>query len=63
MFERAVFPPRKTAFILASTDHGTMIVNRFDYKMSGDNSGFGVGFKILNEGLSVLFPSFGPIRG
>jgi FkbM family methyltransferase len=49
MFDRAVFPPRKIAFILALTDHGTMIVNRFDYKMSNEINGFGVGFKILNE--------------
>jgi FkbM family methyltransferase len=49
MFDRAVFPPRRIAFILASTDHGTMIVNRFDYKMETETSGFGVGFKILNE--------------
>jgi FkbM family methyltransferase len=40
---------RKIAFILASTDHGTMIVNRFDYKQEGNDKGFGVGFKILNE--------------
>ena len=39
---------RKIAFVLASTDHGTMIVNRFDYQMV-QGGGFGVGFKILNE--------------
>ena len=27
------YPPRKIAFVLASTDHGTLIVNRFDYRM------------------------------
>jgi FkbM family methyltransferase len=42
-------PPRKVAFIIASTDHGTMIVNRFDYHAESDGRGFGVGFKILNE--------------
>jgi FkbM family methyltransferase len=41
--------PRKIAFILSSTDHGTMIVNRFDYKLEGNGKGIGVGFKILNE--------------
>ena len=41
-------PFRRIAFVLASTDHGTMIVNRFDYQMD-NGSGFGVGFKILNE--------------
>ena len=38
---------RKLAFILASTNHGTMIVNRFDYRMFGPDKGIGVGFQIL----------------
>jgi FkbM family methyltransferase len=42
-------PLRKIALVLASTDHGTMIVNRFDYHIESDGRGFGVGFKILNE--------------
>jgi FkbM family methyltransferase len=42
-------PLRKLAFILASTDHGTMIVNRFDHHTDQQGRGFGVGFKILNE--------------
>jgi FkbM family methyltransferase len=41
---------RKTAFILASTDHGMMIVNRFDYKMVSEDGGYGVGFSLLNTG-------------
>ena len=28
---------RQIAFVLASTDHGTMIVNRFDYRGNHDN--------------------------
>jgi FkbM family methyltransferase len=40
---------RKVAFILASTDHGTMIVNRFDYHTESSGKRFGVGFKILDE--------------
>ena len=39
---------RKLAFVLASSEHGTMIVNRFDYRMVSDTEGFGVGFQILN---------------
>jgi FkbM family methyltransferase len=41
---------RPTAFILAPSNHGMMIVNRFDYQMvSGEpNRGYGVGFQILN---------------
>jgi FkbM family methyltransferase len=41
--------PRKVAFVLASSDHGTMIVNRFDYRMIRPDSGIGVGFEILNR--------------
>jgi FkbM family methyltransferase len=41
-------PPRKLAFILAATDHGTMVVNRFDYHMVDQNRGFGVGLDILD---------------
>jgi FkbM family methyltransferase len=51
-------PPRKLAFILASTDHGTLIVNRLDYRMISPTQGYGVGFNLLerasydaNEGL------------
>ena len=38
---------RKLAFVLASTNHGTMIVNRLDYRMVGPDRGIGVGFQIL----------------
>jgi FkbM family methyltransferase len=38
---------RKLAFVLASTNHGTMIVNRFDYRMIDQQRGFGVGFQLL----------------
>jgi FkbM family methyltransferase len=38
---------RKLAFVLASSDHGTMIVSRLDYKMIDQTSGFGVGFQLL----------------
>src|SRR4051812_22626156 len=40
-------PKRKIAFVLAASDHGTMIVNRFDYRMVSEHDGFGVGFQIL----------------
>ena len=42
-------PPRKIAFILASTDHGTLIVNRFDYRMVNQTAGYGVGFFLLEN--------------
>jgi FkbM family methyltransferase len=41
-------PKRKVAFILAASDHGTMIVNRFDYRMVDEQHGIGVGFQILD---------------
>ncbi len=43
------YPPRKIGFILASTDHGTLIVNRFDYRMVDATSGFGVGYSLLEN--------------
>jgi FkbM family methyltransferase len=43
-------PPRKLAFVTAATDHGTMIVNRFDRHEVGDG-GYGVGFQLLEQGV------------
>src|ERR1700753_2998008 len=40
---------RKLAFVLASSKHGTMIVNRLDYRMVNAEQGFGVGFPILES--------------
>ena len=48
-------PPRPIAFVLASSNHGTMIVNRNDYRMIDENRGYGVGFQILNT--SVFDPT------
>jgi FkbM family methyltransferase len=42
-------PPRKLAFVLAATEHGTMIVNRFDEYRRPDNTAFGVGFQLLEN--------------
>ena len=39
---------RPIAFVLAASNHGTMIVNRNDYHMTGPNDGFGVGHQILS---------------
>lgn len=38
---------KSNPFVLVSTDFGTMIVNRFDYKET-DNGTFGVGHNLLN---------------
>jgi len=43
-------PRHKIAFVLAASEHGTMIVNRFDYRMVDAHSGIGVGFQILEAG-------------
>jgi FkbM family methyltransferase len=42
-------PHRKLAFITASTDHGTMIMNRFDQHVAGPNRAYGAGFQLLNK--------------
>lgn len=42
-------PHRPIAFVLAASNHGTMIVNRHDYRMEGPDRGIGVGFQILNS--------------
>ena len=41
---------RKLAFVLAASDHGTMIVSRLDYRMTSPDSGFGVGHQVLECG-------------
>jgi len=41
---------RKLAFVLAACNHGTMIVNRFDYRMTEPGKGLGVGFQLLEAG-------------
>ena len=42
------FNLRPIAFTLASTDHGSMLVNRFDYH-SVNNHGFGMGYQLLTN--------------
>lgn len=43
------FPIRPIAFVLAASNHGSMIVNRNDQHLLSDNRGYGVGFQILNR--------------
>lgn len=48
-------PPRRPLpFVLAATNHGSMIVNRNDYVLTAPNKGYGMGFQLLN------FASFDP---
>ena len=42
-------PARKLAFIIASTDHGTFIVNRYDQHRLGPDQAYGVGFQLLEK--------------
>jgi len=40
---------RKMAFVLASSNHGTMIVNRFDHHTTGPGASIGVGHQIFDQ--------------
>lgn len=41
--------PKKNGFVLLSTDHGSMIVNRFDWNYDGpSNNYYGVSMDLLN---------------
>jgi FkbM family methyltransferase len=42
-------PPRIIAFVTVATDHGTMIVNRFDQQIVGSDTGIGAGYQLLNR--------------
>ncbi|HVE52550.1 MAG TPA: FkbM family methyltransferase [Ramlibacter sp.] len=42
-------PKRPVAYVLAATNHGSMIVNRFDYAQPPGGEGFGVGLQLLNN--------------
>ncbi len=43
------FPARPIAFILAASNHGTMIVNRHDYNVTGSGGAYGVECQILQR--------------
>lgn len=43
------FPPRPIAFVLVSSNHGSMIVNRNDYRVVNPNHAYGVGFDIMQQ--------------
>jgi FkbM family methyltransferase len=42
-------PRRPLPFVLAAANHGSMIVNRLDYRMVDEKRGYGVGYQILNS--------------
>lgn len=41
--------PRKVAFVTAATEHGTLIINRFDRHQIDAHNAYGVGFQLLNQ--------------
>jgi len=41
-------PQRPLPFVLAATEQGTLIVNRLDYRMMDQETGYGVGYQLLN---------------
>ncbi|AMP07597.1 FkbM family methyltransferase [Collimonas pratensis] len=43
------FPLRPIAFVLAASNHGSMIVNRNDHHGVNENNGYGVGYQILSN--------------
>lgn len=44
------FPQRPVAFMLAATNHGTMIVNRHDHNTAETGDDYGVGHQLLQNG-------------
>lgn len=41
--------PKPTAFVLVSTNHGPLLVNRHDYVLNGSGGGGGVGYELFNH--------------
>ena len=39
---------RPIAFVVASTNHGSLLVNRHDYRLTDNGQGYGVGYQLLN---------------
>jgi FkbM family methyltransferase len=54
-------PPRKLGFVLAATEHGTMIVNRFD-RHQNEHGMFGVGYMLLEEASYEQFEIHNAVR-
>lgn len=41
--------PKPSPFVLMSSQHGSMIINKNDYHMIDDNRGYGVGYQLMNR--------------
>ncbi len=40
---------KPSPFVLMSTQHGSMIINRNDYHKTADNRAYGVGYQLMNR--------------
>jgi FkbM family methyltransferase len=47
--DRLDWPKRPIAFVLVSSNHGLLIINRNDYQMLNETNGFGFGYQVLNS--------------
>ena len=54
-------PPRKLGFVLAATEHGTMILNRFDYHRN-EHGPYGVGHMLLQDASYEQFEIANAVR-
>jgi FkbM family methyltransferase len=54
-------PPRPIGFVLTATEHGTMILNRFDFHRTGDGA-YGVGHQLLATALYESFEVSNAVR-
>ncbi len=54
-------PPRKIGFVLTATEHGTMILNRFDFHRASDRT-YGVGHQLLDNAVYESFEVGNAVR-
>jgi FkbM family methyltransferase len=54
-------PPRKIGFVLTATEHGTMILNRFDFHGASDRT-YGVGYQLLTNAIYEPFEVGNAVR-
>jgi FkbM family methyltransferase len=54
-------PPRKIGFVLAATEHGSMILNRFDYHRTPTQT-YGVGFQLFANAVYEPFETGHAVR-
>jgi FkbM family methyltransferase len=55
------YPPRRIGFVLTSTEHGAMILDRFDYHMTAGGT-YGVGYLLLENAVYEPFELTNAVR-